>query len=117
MKIYTKTGDDGTTGLLGQVRVRKDARRLSAYGSVDETNAALGLVISHLSASSDHARGWLDGIQSDLFIIGTLLATPPSDSRTHAVLAESRIQALESQIDQMEKDLPALKNFILPQGT
>lgn len=117
MKIYTKTGDDGSTGLLGNVRIRKDARRIEAYGAVDETNAAIGVILAHLTAANHAARGWLETIQSDLFIIGALLATPPSDKHNHAVLPDSQAGRLESHIDQMEKDLPPLKNFILPQGT
>jgi len=116
MKIYTKTGDDGTTGLLGNVRVRKDAARIEAYGAVDELNAALGLILAQLPAAAQAARPWLNAVQSDLFIVGTLLATPPSDSKRRAELPATRIHALEEQIDQMEEELPPLKNFILPQG-
>ena len=117
MTIYTKTGDDGTTGLLGNARIRKDTPRIRACGSVDETNAALGVILAHLTSDSQFVRGWMEAIQSDLFIIGAILATAPSDKSRHAVLAESQIQALETHIDKMEKDLPPLKNFILPQGT
>jgi cob(I)alamin adenosyltransferase len=117
MKIYTKTGDDGTTGLFGNARVRKDALRIEAYGEVDELNASLGVVIAHLPSLAHSARGWLDAIQSDLFILGALLATPPQAERKPAALPPQRVQALEEQIDQMEKNLKPLKNFILPQGT
>ena len=117
MKIYTKTGDDGTTGLIGNARVRKDSVRIEAYGEVDELNAALGVVIAHLPSLASSARGWLDAIQNDLFILGALLATPPQADRKPAALPPQRIQALEDQIDQMEKSLKPLKNFILPQGT
>src|SRR4051812_14887390 len=113
MKIYTKTGDDGTTGLFGNARVRKDALRIEAYGTVDELNAALGVVIAHLPALAHSARGWLDAIQSDLLILGALLATPPQAVRQPAALAAARIETLEQQIDQMEKPLKPLKNFIL----
>jgi cob(I)alamin adenosyltransferase len=119
MKIYTKTGDDGNTGLLGNVRVPKDSRRIEAVGAVDETNAALGVVLAHLptAPSCRQAGAWLNAIQSELLIIGTLLSTPPADTKKHADLPSHRIQALEDQIDQMEKDLKPMKNFILPQGT
>jgi cob(I)alamin adenosyltransferase len=117
MKIYTKTGDDGTTGLLGNLRVRKDAARIEAYGTVDELNACLGVVLAHLPNAAHAARGWLDAIQSDLFVIGSLLSTPPNDPHKRTALASGRTEALEQSIDQMEKSLLPLKNFILPQGT
>ncbi len=117
MKIYTKTGDDGNTGLLGNVRIGKDSRRIEAYGTVDEANAAIGIVIAHLPQQARQAPAWLNAIQSDLMIIGTLLATPPSDPKKRADLSTQRIQALETQIDQMEEELTPLTQFILPQGT
>ena len=116
MKIYTKTGDDGSTGLLGNVRVRKDAARIESYGDVDELNASLGIVLAHLPSAASSARGWLDAIQSDLFVTGAILATPPQAAKVSASLAPGRIDTLEQQIDQMEKSLKPLKNFILPQG-
>jgi len=117
MKIYTKTGDDGNTGLLGNVRVPKDSRRIEAYGAVDETNAALGIVLAHLPSAAQAAQAWLNAIQSDLLVIGTILATPPSDPKKRADLPSHRAQALEEHIDQMETDLKPLTQFILPQGT
>jgi cob(I)alamin adenosyltransferase len=120
MKIYTKTGDDGNTGLLGNVRVGKESPRIEAYGVVDEVNASLGVVMAHLpqgQPAAKQGRDWLSAIQSDLLIIGTLLATPPSDPKRHADLPAGRIAALESQIDEMESHLVPLKNFILPQGS
>lgn len=116
MKIYTKTGDDGSTGLLGNVRVPKESPRIEAYGTVDELNAALGLILAQLPAAAQAARPWLNSIQSDLFIVGTLLATPPSDPKRRADLPAAHTHALEGHIDRMEEDLPPLKNFILPQG-
>ncbi len=117
MKIYTKTGDDGSTGLSGGTRVRKDALRIEAIGSVDEVNAALGLVHANLEAGSQSARGWLDQVQSDLFVVGALLATPPEAQPAKVELKAARIGALEEEIDHMEKELSPLQNFILPQGT
>ena len=117
MKIYTKTGDDGSTGLLGNVRIRKDALRIEAYGAVDEVNAVLGVVRAHIASAAQKTRGWIDALQSDLFVIGTMLATPPGEARARAILEASRIQTLEEQIDQMESELQPLVNFILPQGT
>jgi cob(I)alamin adenosyltransferase len=117
MKIYTKTGDDGTTGLFGNARVRKDDARIEAYGTVDEVNAAIGVLIAHLPPGTQSARGWLDSIQSDLFTVGTLLATPPAGAAPpRTSLDDDRTPFLEDTIDQMEKALKPLKNFILPQG-
>src|SRR5436190_29706 len=115
MTIYTKTGDDGTTGLFGNARVRKDAARIEACGQVDELNAALGVVLAHLPtgqaglpAVANTVRGWLDAIQSDLFVIGAMLATPATVAKKAATLASERVAALEQQIDQMEKSLKPL---------
>jgi cob(I)alamin adenosyltransferase len=116
MKIYTKTGDDGTTSLFGGGRLRKDAPRIEAYGEIDELNAALGVALAQLSDSAQRVRGWLTAIQSDLFLIGTLLATPPNEA-PQATLPAVRVEALEQSIDAMEKDLKPLKNFVLPQGS
>ncbi len=116
MKIYTKTGDDGTTGLLGNIRLGKDAIRIEAYGTVDEANAALGLVLAYLPAAAQAAQPWLNSIQSDLFILGTMLAVSPSDPKKRADLPPQRVLALEDHIDQMESQLKPLTNFILPQG-
>jgi cob(I)alamin adenosyltransferase len=116
MKIYTKTGDDGSTGLLGNVRVGKDSARIEAFGAVDELNAALGVVLAHLPQAAEAARAPLVAIQSDLLIIGTMLSTPPQDPKRHADLPAARTQALENKIDEMESHLKPLKNFILPQG-
>jgi cob(I)alamin adenosyltransferase len=116
LKIYTKTGDDGTTGLLGQQRVRKDHGRIEASGLLDEANAQLGTVLGLLPTQAHRAQGWLDSIQDDLFVVGALLAAPkPEDARV--ALTPARVEALENAIDEMEKDLPPLKNFILPRGT
>ncbi len=117
MKIYTKTGDDGNTGLLGNVRIGKETTRIEAYGAVDELNAAMGVVLAHLSSSAHAAKTQLTAIQSDLLIIGTMLATPPSDPKKRADLPAARTTALENQIDDMESHLKPLQNFILPQGT
>jgi len=117
MKIYTKTGDDGTTGLLGRQRVRKDDVRIEAYGEVDEANAALGVLIAQLPPMLKETTVFLTAIQSDLFVIGTLLATPPQSQKAFSYLDPARAAALEQAIDEMEKEVPPLKNFILPQGT
>src|SRR5688500_2364438 len=102
MKIYTRAGDDGSTGLLGNARVRKDIPRLEAAGSVDELNAFLGLTLAHLPPQAAEAQKDLVALQSDLFIIGAILATPASDPKRRAALPPERISALEQSIDRME---------------
>jgi cob(I)alamin adenosyltransferase len=116
MKIYTKTGDDGTTGLIGGDRVRKCDARLECFGTVDELNAALGLA----AVSASPAVGQLiREVQNDLFVLGSHLATPV-ETGYHAALPpldESLITRLEMQIDTAEAALPRLQQFILPGGT
>lgn len=119
MKIYTKTGDKGDTGLFGGGRVAKDHPRVEAYGDVDELNAALGLARSiELMPRIDEV---LAPIQRDLFAIGALLATPDREKmRQHlekARIDESRISELEQAIDDAERELEPLKAFIMPGGT
>jgi len=116
VKIYTKTGDAGDTGLFGGGRVRKDHPRVAAYGEVDSLNAAVGF------AAALDPRDWesslLEGIQRDLFTAGAILATPhPEKLNTPlAPLAADRISALERAIDRLEEGLPPLDRFILPGG-
>jgi cob(I)alamin adenosyltransferase len=116
MKIYTRTGDDGTTGLIGSGRVRKSDPRVEAYGSVDELNAALGAVLAH------DAEQWfgtvLAAAQSRLFVIGARLATVSDETRSRLeALEEDDIAALERAIDALDGELPPLAQFILPGGT
>lgn len=114
MKIYTKTGDQGETGLFGGPRVRKDHLRIEAYGSVDELNAVLGVVRSHsLPAEID---GLLATIQNSLFDVGAELASPDPARMGVPVVGASHIEAVERAIDQYEAGLPPLKTFILPGG-
>ncbi len=126
MKIYTKTGDLGQTGLLGGVRVSKDAVRIEAYGTIDELNAQLGLARSALSqlfaASEEAANGaeldtLLAAIQNQLFDLGAQLASPKSDKDSLAQVTAPIIQGLEQAIDRYEATLPQLRQFILPGGT
>jgi cob(I)alamin adenosyltransferase len=115
MKIYTKTGDDGTTGLYSGGRVRKDAPRIEAYGTVDELNAVLGLARAEdLPAPIDHL---LARIQNDLFDLGAELATPTPAVKNVPVVGQSQIAVLEAAIDEHDARLPPLKTFILPAGT
>jgi len=115
MKIYTRTGDDGSTGLLGPGRVRKDDPRVEAYGSVDELNAALGV------ARALDAGGWvsteLSAIQARLFSLGAeLAATSSAPLAGLRRIDDADVAGLETIIDRLERDLPPLKNFILPAG-
>lgn len=116
MKIYTKTGDSGTTGLFAGPRVLKDNPRIAAYGSVDELNAILGMVLQSLSAQSQPLAHTVAQIQSDLFSIGAELATPDPVKQNMCLLAESRVGELELSMDEIEETLPPLKNFVLPGG-
>jgi len=114
MKIYTRTGDAGSTGLFGGPRVPKDDDRIEAYGTVDELNAAIGM------ARSVGQRGLLDSqlseIQCELFSIGAELATPDPEGHQMRIITTAHIEKLESWIDEHEKELPELKHFILPAG-
>ena len=120
MKIYTKTGDGGETGLFGGGRIPKDSPRVAAYGEVDELNAALGL--ARALDPAEFADPLLQTIQRDLFTVGAELATPDADklakalSRSGAAIGASDIAALEHAIDDHESRLEPLKNFILPGG-
>ncbi len=119
MKIYTKTGDGGLTGLFGGGRVPKNDDRVCAYGEVDELNSALGVV--RATAPVEFADELLQGIQRDLFAIGGHLATPDPDKVRAALakadLAEDRIALFESTMDQADQVLPPLRAFVLPAGT
>lgn len=115
MKIYTKTGDEGTTGLLRGPRVPKDHPRIEAYGSVDELNAVLGLArCEPLPAKIDAV---LLQVQNELFELGAELAAPDPQAAQTATLSDASISALEKAIDQCEANLPELTCFILPAGT
>jgi cob(I)alamin adenosyltransferase len=118
-KIYTKTGDDGRTGLFGGGRVEKDHSRVEAYGDVDELNAVIGA--ARAVEMMPRVDEILAPIQRDLFAIGALLATPhPEKHREQlekARLSDKRIAQLEQAIDDGEEELEPLKAFILPGGT
>jgi cob(I)alamin adenosyltransferase len=115
MKIYTKTGDAGETGLFAGARVRKDDVRIEAYGTVDELNAALGVARSErLPPEIEQA---LERVQSELFSVGAELATPEPAKHGMKLVGESQIGLLEKAIDHLEAGLPALKQFILPAGS
>ena len=122
-RIYTKTGDRGETGLVGGQRLPKDAPRIEAYGAVDELNAFIGAACS---TADELARGHQDilqvglilrRVQHELFNLGSILATKSEDVHPKQPrITEAEIELLESEIDQMNADLPALRSFVLPGG-
>jgi cob(I)alamin adenosyltransferase len=122
MKIYTKTGDTGDTGLFGGPRVSKDDLRIEAYGTVDELNAVLGLARTHFAGDGKEKTvaeidNLLVNIQHTLFDLGSELATPDPKSRGTNFVSAKQIETLEQAIDRFESQLPPLKNFILPGGS
>ncbi len=118
-RIYTRTGDEGETGLFGGGRVRKSHLRVRAYGEVDELNAALGWAIARLPESETEVRHRLTIVQGDLFTLGAHLATPMNAaSRQHIPpLPDDRAAAFEQWIDEAEEELEPLRSFILPGGS
>jgi len=117
-KIYTKTGDKGTTGLVGGDRVSKASIRLDSYGSVDELNAVIGLLRTHLQTYAfDGAERMLKKTQNHLFNLGSQLACTDAEmAKKLPQITEDYIRELETEMDDMSKDLPELKQFILPGG-
>lgn len=115
MKLYTRTGDAGQTGLIGGGRISKDVLRLDAYGTVDELNAALGLVAC---LDAQWARR-LAAVQSELFVIGSHLAAPDGGTAnvTLPTLPEEAVGRMEGEIDRAEEALAPLASFILPGGS
>ena len=121
-RIYTRTGDDGTTGLVGGQRIKKNALRIESYGTVDELSSAIGLARAAL-AHETHQRAreldtWLAWTQDALFNLGSDLATLPNDRWAGMpLIAPDDAKALERAIDRAQKDLEPLANFILPGGS
>ena len=118
MKIYTRTGDGGDTGLFDGTRVSKADPRVATYGDVDELNAWLGLV--RAAGVDDEIRGMLEQIQKDLFAVGARLADPAqriAERVTKAAVSENDITRLEEWIDRLDADLPPLRRFILAGGS
>jgi cob(I)alamin adenosyltransferase len=117
-RIYTKSGDDGTTGLIGGERVPKDSARIEADGSIDELNAALGVV--HSYSLPERLDKILEHVQDDLFTVGADLALPQGTNRADwgiPALPEKAVQTLENEIDECDSNLEPLRQFILPGGT
>ncbi len=122
MKVYTKTGDQGTTALFGGTRVSKDHIRIESYGTVDELNSHIGLIRDQNIDA--HYKSVLIEIQDRLFTVGAILATPPEkellksgEKRLKNLgILESDIELLEKEIDTMEESLPPMTHFVLPGG-
>lgn len=119
MKIYTRSGDEGETGLIGGGRVSKSHIRVEAYGAVDELNAALGVAVA--AVADEEIQANLERVQQDLFSLGSSLATPGAeDGSVKAVtpsLPLSRIQEMEGWIDGASDETPPLRSFIIPGGS
>lgn len=114
MKVYTKTGDTGETGLFGGGRVSKDDTRIEAYGTVDELNAFLGQArCQSLPTDLDE---FVELLQNELFAVGAELATPDAASKQMAIIDDGNVARLESEIDRLEETLQPLQQFILPAG-
>ena len=113
MKIYTKTGDDGNTGLQGDFRIAKSHPRILAYGTVDEANATIGVVLSNVLDAD--VREVLNTIQNDLFLLGSDLSNQNLNDLKNRISIDM-VEKIESSIDTFELELPPITNFILPGG-
>lgn len=123
-KIYTKTGDGGETGLYGGKRVPKDHIRIDAYGTVDELNSHVGLLIAQMEvagksvlAKAEQDLTLLKAAQSTLFTIGSQLATPPEKELSIKAVSGDQVKFLEDAIDRLDEGLPGLTSFVLPGGS
>jgi cob(I)alamin adenosyltransferase len=114
--IYTRTGDSGTTGLIGGTRVSKNDIRIEAYGTIDELNSFIGLLRSYLT--DEHDRAVLLGIQNRLFRVGSSLATDVLrvDSATIGIITSENVKSIETEIDRINDKIPPHKSFIIPGG-
>ena len=115
MKIYTKTGDEGMTSLVGGKRVKKCCARLDSYGSVDELNSFIGLLVTYITDEADIA--FLQKIQRELFMVGGSLATDLSVSEARCEVTQAMISDIESEIDRLSAALPPLRSFVVPGGS
>ena len=115
MKIYTKTGDEGMTSLVGGKRVKKCCARLDSYGSVDELNSFIGLLVTYSIDDADIA--FLQKIQAELFMVGGSLATDLSVSEARCEVTKAMISDIESEIDSLSAALLPLRSFVVPGGS
>lgn len=109
-RIYTRTGDGGTTGLADRSRVAKDAPRIEAIGAVDELNSVIGLLLAE--ELPDAERACLTGVQHDLFDLGGELSVPG-----HVIIGKAHVERVESELDRLNAELPSLRDFVLPGGS
>jgi cob(I)alamin adenosyltransferase len=119
-KIYTKTGDAGTTGLGSGERVAKDAARIAAYGTVDETNSTVGMARIHLGGGHQGLDSKLERIQNDLFDLGADLCVPDRGEQLAYEplrMSEAQVERIEAEIDELNAELQPLKSFVLPGGS
>lgn len=119
MKIYTKTGDKGDTGLIDGSRISKSDLRIIAYGEVDEANSHIGLIISNIEKNSifDDVKKILLDVQQDLFVLGAELANPNTLKDDNMLVKREMISTIEKYIDNFESELAPISNFILPGGS
>jgi cob(I)alamin adenosyltransferase len=119
LKIYTKTGDKGDTGLIDGSRISKSDLRIIAYGVVDEANSHIGLIISNIERNSifDDVKKILLNVQQDLFVLGAELANPNTLKDDNMLVKREMISTIEKYIDKFESELAPLSNFILPGGS
>ncbi len=117
MRIYTKTGDKGQTSLIGGKRVSKCCERLESYGTVDELNSHIGVLLTYCTDERD--KRFLTGVQGTLFVVGGHLATDSSEKGTCecGTLPDGTVADLEKEIDRLQETLPPLRLFVLPGGT
>ena len=114
--LYTRTGDNGTTSLVGGKRVPKGCQRIETYGTIDELNAFLGLLCAKLANDDD--KRFILSVQNRLFVLGGYLATPPEQGKAvPCPFTEARVDQLEKEIDRVDAALPALKAFCIPGGS
>ena len=118
-KIYTRTGDDGTTALGSGRRIAKYDLRVEAYGTLDEANAAIGLARLHTRQSDPALDGMLVRIQNDLFDLGAELCFPDEtkDARGRLAVTDAQVERLEGEIDELNRELQPLRSFVLPGGS
>ncbi len=117
-RVYTRSGDEGYTGLVSGTRVRKNDPRVNSYGEIDELNATLGLVRAHLTPETQELDPLLENLQQELFDLGSELATPPGTTYPGMwQAASSDVATLENLCDQFSTGLPELTSFILPGGS
>jgi cob(I)alamin adenosyltransferase len=119
LKIYTKTGDKGDTGLIDGSRISKSDLRIIAYGEVDEANSHIGLIISNIEKNSifDDVKKILLDVQQDLFVLGAELANPNTLKDDNMLVKREMISTIEKYIDNFESELAPISNFILPGGS